>query len=184
MSAPAAELGSMSAEAAFEQRVARIESLLSELSHSSDPMLERATREVLSTVLELHRRGLERVLELAAREDAVKDALARDSRVSAMLLLHGLHPVSLAERVERTLAVVRERFAGKLERVEAEVRGAASVVVRVVPAASACASTRKAVHQGFEEALLRDVPDADSVSVELAQAAPALIQLGRAGGTR
>ncbi|MEO7034139.1 MAG: hypothetical protein ABI548_09625 [Polyangiaceae bacterium] len=184
---------SVSHEAAFEQRVARVETLLTELSHSSDPMLERATREVLSTVLELHRRGLERVLELAAREDAVRDALARDSKVSAMLLLHGLHPVSLGERVKRTIGVVRERFAGKLDSVEAEVLGAGSIVVRIVPAASTCGSTRQAVHQGFEEALLSAVPDADSVSVEFAEAAPMLIQLRlrktsdpeqRFGGTR
>ncbi len=165
------------AEAAFEQRVARIEPLLAELAQASDPMVERATREVLSTVLELHRRGLERVLELAGREDAVREALARDSRVSAMLLLHGLHPVSLAERVKRAVELVRERCGGKVDSVEAEIQGAAAVVVRIVPAANACASTRTALHNDFEQALLSAVPDADSVMVEFAEAAPALIQL-------
>ena len=193
MSTPAQEPAALSAEAAFEQRMARIETLLAELSHSNDPMLERATREVLSTVLELHRRGLERVLELAAREDSVREALARDSRVSAMLLLHGLHPVSLGERVKRTVEILRERFPGKVESVEAEVRGGGAVVVRIVPAASACGSTRKAVHKDFEDALASAVPDADSVSVQLTEAAPALIQLRlkkaaepeqRAGGSR
>jgi hypothetical protein len=181
-----------SADAAFEQRFARVEGLLAELSRATDPMLERATREVLSTVLELHRRGLERVLEIAAREDSVREALARDGRVSAMLLLHGLHPVSLGERVSRIVNTLGERFRSKLQNIEFEVRGAA-VTVRVVPAASACGSTRQALQKDVTEALLTVTPDAESVVVKLEEPAPALITLRlqrdsdsqqRAGGSR
>jgi hypothetical protein len=182
----------ISADAAFEQRFARVEELLTELSRATDPMLERATREVLSTVLELHRRGLERVLEIAAREESVRQALARDGRVSAMLLLHGLHPVSLDERVSRVVDTLGERFRSKLQNIELEVRGAA-VTVRVVPAASACGSTRQALQKDLTEALLSAVPDAESVVVKLEEPAPALITLRlhrdsdseqRAGGSR
>ncbi|HEY1536867.1 MAG TPA: hypothetical protein VGF76_22755 [Polyangiaceae bacterium] len=182
----------VSADTAFEQRFARVEGLLAELSRATDPMLERATREVLSTVLELHRRGLERMLELAAREDSVREALARDGRISAMLLLHGLHPVSLGDRVARIIDTLGERFRSKLRNIEFEIRGAA-VTVRVVPAASACGSTRQALQKDVTEALLTAVPDAESVVVELKELAPALVTLRlrrdagstqRAGGSR
>jgi len=167
-----------SADAAFEQRFARVEGLLAELSQAKDPMLERVTREVLATVLELHRRGLERTLEIAAREQPVREALARDARVSAMLLLHGLHPVALSDRVERTVDTLRERFRAKIASVSIESRSAA-VLIRVVPASSACASTRSALQKDCEEALLVAVPDAESVSVELVEATPALVTLRR-----
>lgn len=164
-------------DAEFEQRFARIEGLLAQLSHGTDPVLEQITREVLSTVLELHRRGLERALEIAAREDSVREALARDPRVSAMLMLHGLHPVTLNERVSRTVDTLRDRFRSKLESVTVETRGLAAVLVRLVPASSACGSTRSALKKDWEEALLAAVPDAESVVVELSEPAPALVTL-------
>ena len=176
MSAGPHEPAAVSADAAFEQRFARVEELLAQLSRATDPMLERATREVLSTVLELHRRGLERVLEIAAREEPVREALARDGRVSAMLLLHGLHPVSLGDRVARVIDTLGERFRSKLQNIDFEVTGAA-VTVRVVPAASACGSTRQALQKDVTEALLSAAPDAESVVVKLEEPAPALITL-------
>jgi hypothetical protein len=164
-------------DAAFEQRFARVEGLLAELAHSSDPLLERATREVLSTVLELHRRGLERVLEALARDTAMRDALSADTRVSAMLLLHGLHPIPVTERISRTLGTLRDRYRGKLESIDLEPAQGSQIVVRVVPTASACQSTRSALKKDVEEALFSAAPDAEALLVELVEAAPALITL-------
>ena len=162
----------------FEQRFARIEGLLAQLSVSRDPLVERVTREVLATVLELHQRGLARLLELSAADEQARAALVRDPRVSAMLLLHGLHPLSLDTRIARTLDGLRERFQSKLADVTLEAHGA-RFAVRLVPTAGACASTRAALKQDFEQALLSAAPDAESVSVELAEPAPALITLRR-----
>ena len=50
--------------------------------------------------------------------------------------------------------------------------------MRVVPAASACGSTRAALKKDFEEALLAAAPDAESLSVEFAEPAPALSPCG------
>ncbi|HWZ91110.1 MAG TPA: hypothetical protein VNW92_19750 [Polyangiaceae bacterium] len=171
-------------EAAFERRFARVEPLLAELAQSSDPLVAQATREILATVLELHQRGLARTLELAARENGVREALAADPRVSAMLLLHGLHPVALNERLARTVATLRERFRTKIEDIECDASDT-EVVVRVLPAASACGSTREALKKDFEAALIAAAPDAHSLRVELLEPASALIQLrlpSRAGG--
>jgi hypothetical protein len=164
-------------DADFEQRFARVEGLLAELSHSQDPLVERATREILATVLELHRRGLERVLEIAARDSSAREALAVDPRVSAMLLLHGLHPIPLAERISRTLGTLRDRYRSKLDSVDFEALGEAQVVVRVVPAASACQSTRATLKKDLEDALIAAAPDVQSLLVEFSEAPPALIKL-------
>jgi len=169
--------GAAAPDAEFEQRFARVEGLLAELAHSSDPMLERATREILATVLELHHRGLERVLEVAARDATVREAFAADGRISAMLLLHGLHPVPLAERISRTLGILRERYRSKIESIDFEARGSAEIFVRVVPAGSACQSTRATLKKDLEDSLLAAAPDVETLLVEFSEAPPALITL-------
>jgi hypothetical protein len=167
----------MAENAEFEQRFARVEGLLAELAHSSDPLLERATREILATVLELHRRGLERVLEVAARESSAREALAADPRVSAMLLLHGLHPIPIAERISRALDTLRERYRSKIERIDFETNGSAEIRVRVAPVASACQSTRASLKKDLEAALVAAAPDVAALFVEIIEVPPALITL-------
>jgi hypothetical protein len=127
-------------------------------------------------VLELHRRGLERVLEVAAREASVREALAADARASAMLLLHGLHPIPLSERISRALSPLRERYRSKVESIAFEERGA-EIHVHVVPAPSACQSTRGALKKDLEDALIAVAPDVQSLFVEISEAAPTLITL-------
>jgi Fe-S cluster biogenesis protein NfuA len=166
----------MAADAEFEQRFARVEGLLAELAHSTDPTLERAIREILATVLELHRRGLERMLEIAASDASVREALAADARVSAMLLLHGLHPTALSERISRALSGFLERHRSKVEGVDFDERGA-EIHVRVVPASSACQSTRGALKKDLEDALIAVAPDVQTLFVEINDPAPALITL-------
>jgi hypothetical protein len=187
MSLPAPSLED---DRAFEQRFARVEALLAELAQASDPMVERNAREVLSSVLELHRRGLARVLEIAAPSASIREALATDPRASALLLLHGLHPIPVAERVERALSAARVSYAAKIESIEAEALSVDAIVVRITAAASACTSTRAAIKKDFEAALSAAVPDVASVQLEIVEPAPALITLrvrpqkeaARAGG--
>lgn len=164
------------ADTAFEQRFAQLEGLLAELSASADPRAERVAREVLSTVLELHQRGLSRLLELAAPNSQVQRALARDAHVSSMLLLHDLHPLTLDARASSAVASLRERFRAELQDVTVEADGG-RLALRLLPVASTCGSTRAALKREFEEALLAAVPDAESLSVELAVPEPALIAL-------
>ena len=162
------------AETDFEQRFSRVEQLLSELSGFTDPRVSEATREVVSTVLELHRLGLARLL--AASDERVRRDLARDAQVSAMLLLHDLHPLSLDTRVMHAVDRLRERLHAKLEEVRVDVRDG-QIALRVVPVKGSCASTRATLKRDFEEALLVAAPDAASVSVELTEPAPALVTL-------
>jgi hypothetical protein len=161
----------------FERRFARVESLLSALARSPDASAQEAAREVLSTVLELHQRGLARLLELVACDGAVRQELASDARVSAMLLLHDLHPQPLDERVARTLQVLRARYRGKIDDLDAELTAQGELRVRLRPAASACGSTRQALLKDVEDALIAAAPEAASLRVEAIDAEPALIQL-------
>ncbi|HEX2669462.1 MAG TPA: hypothetical protein VHM25_01255 [Polyangiaceae bacterium] len=161
-------------ESDFEQRFSQIEQLLDELSRLADPRPKQATRKILATLLELHKLGLARML--AATDEGARRELARDAQVSAMLLLHDLHPLSLSTRVTRAVDTLRERLHGKLEEVRVDARDG-RVALRVVPVKGTCGSTRATLKRQFEEALLAAAPDAESVLVELTEPAPALVTL-------
>ena len=66
-------------------------------------------------VVELYGAGLERILELAydtgKLDDELLEALAADPLVSSLLLVHGLHPFGVEERIERALEDVRPQIA-------------------------------------------------------------------------
>lgn len=78
---------------------ARIDALI-----GGDPGREDLVREVTN----LYGAGLERLLsvlhEAGALTDEVADAIAGDDLISALLLVHGLHPDSTGTRVRRALA--------------------------------------------------------------------------------
>src|SRR4051794_16219691 len=70
---------------------------------------ETAT-EVVQALLDLYGEGLSRFVDVvAARDDdgALAAAVCEDELVSHLLLLHGLHPRPLEERVREALAEVR-----------------------------------------------------------------------------
>ncbi|HEY4104333.1 MAG TPA: hypothetical protein VGM44_10595 [Polyangiaceae bacterium] len=163
----------------FARRVERVEALLAELAQASDPKLESAAREVVATVLELHRRGLERVFELAVRDDATRLAVARDPEVGALLLLHGLHPIPAAERISRAIESLPAHVRGKTDRIEVEALSPDVVTVRVTPLASACGSTRAAIKKDLELTLAVAAPDVTSLQIEFSEAPPALVTLRR-----
>ena len=140
------------------------------------PVAREDARELVRLLTDLYGEVLERVLDLADDAGSLNDnllaRLADDRLVSSLLLVHGLHPYGVQERVERALAALR------LERHSAE----AAVVwedgaVRVSVAASGCGSAGVVdmVRAAIEEA----APDADvRVEAEAAQAgAPAFIPL-------
>jgi Fe-S cluster biogenesis protein NfuA len=83
----------------------RIEVLLDELRSSLDQRAWGRVEEVVGLVTHLYGGGLERMVDLV--DDDALDRFAADDLVASLLVLHGLHPVSLTERVHRALHSVR-----------------------------------------------------------------------------
>src|SRR4051794_367861 len=96
---------------AFQARLERLDGLLREVERVADPAVQARTREIVQALLDLHGTGLERLLEhIDAASEAgppLIDACARDDVVGGLLLLHGLHPLGVEERVRQALEKVR-----------------------------------------------------------------------------
>src|ERR1700677_2782020 len=81
-----------------------------------------AVRELVQLLMEVHRTGLERIMELvfeSGREGgAITDRFGQDPIVRNLLLLYSLHPDDLETRVVRALDTVRARLRKFDRRVE------------------------------------------------------------------
>jgi Fe-S cluster biogenesis protein NfuA len=152
----------------------RIEQLLDELrEHADARSYERAT-EILRLVSELYGAGLERVLErVAARRPELVTELAGDDLVGSLLLVHGLHPASLAERVEGALAKVRpllKSHAGDVELLDLD-PDAGAVHLRLLGSCDGCPSSSETLQLAVERAIVEAAPEVVQIDVEQPSAA-------------
>ncbi len=154
----------------FQARLQRLDALLGEAERSGDPASRARAREVVQAVLDLHGAGLERILShlegTGPAGRAALDACVRDDVVGGLLLLHGLHPLGLEERVRQALEQVRPYLRSHGGNVE--LLGVADGVVRLRLAGSCdgCPSSAVTMRQTIEEAILGKAPDAAGVEVE------------------
>ncbi len=100
----------MPQDQSFRERVDRIGALVDLLEAAADPAVRTTAKDLVSTVMELHGVGLERVIEIVSRSGesspAIVESLTRDPLVGSLLILHGLHPDDLETRVAKALEKV------------------------------------------------------------------------------
>jgi Fe-S cluster biogenesis protein NfuA len=165
----------MAYDSGFEARIARVETLTGILERCADPATRSASRELVGTLLDLHAAGLARIIELVAGSgdagDAIVQALAGDSLVASLLLLHGLHPVDLKSRVDTALEGVRKRLGPDvgLELVDLE---AETLRLRLSGGAGGCPSSAAAMKKSVEDAVLDVAPDLAGIEFVEATATP------------
>ena len=146
-----------------EELVERVQELLGSLDEIADPVAQMRVQELVGTVLELYGAGLERILGVLADagEPAlpIRDALLDDGIVASLLLIHGLYPVSLEERVVQALDSVRPFLAshgGNVQLISVE-----EGVVRLALEGSCngCPSSAATLEHALREAIEAAAPD-------------------------
>ncbi|GAC1502717.1 MAG: hypothetical protein NVS1B14_07650 [Vulcanimicrobiaceae bacterium] len=90
----------------------RVEAILESIKGANPVTAREKAEELVRTIVQFYGTGLSRVLEIvdeAAGEEspAIFERLSADTFVSALLLLHDLHPHTLEERVHNALESVR-----------------------------------------------------------------------------
>jgi Fe-S cluster biogenesis protein NfuA/nitrite reductase/ring-hydroxylating ferredoxin subunit len=133
---------------------------------------ERA-EELVRLVVELYGAGFERLLELAydagALSDELLDALAADELVSSLLLVHGLHPYGVAERVERALDDVRPYLGSHGGDVRLlDVTDDGVVRLQLLGSCDGCASSSVTLELAVNEAIRTAAPEVVRIDVEAA----------------
>ncbi len=149
----------------------RIEHLLDLLRATVKPDAWAQVSELLELLTELYGAGLARIVELAAAGDGDGGLLARmagDDLVAGLLVLHGLHPDSFTNRVQRALAEVRPYLATHAGDVELtgvdEDLGA--VRLRMMGSCDGCPSSSITLKLAVERAIYEAAPEVTLIEVE------------------
>ena len=161
--------------------VADVERRLEELEAVPDGAAREAAVDVMRALLDLYGAGLERIVEeIAARDDGqLAEALAQDELVAHLLLLHGLHPIPLEDRVRAALEQVRpylESHGGDVEVLEID---PPAVRLRLEGSCSGCPSSTMTLKLAIENAIRKEAPEIEDIVAEGAVSASQnpLIQL-------
>jgi hypothetical protein len=140
-----------------------IDKLLAELERMAAPPVLERVRALVAALLDVHAAGLRRVTSLLDMRgeagQAIGRELVRDREVESLLLLHGLHPIALAARVDTALAALTTALHAR--GVQAVVLTAADgrVAVRLDPLVGG--APQGGARQLVEHALGDAAPDAE-----------------------
>jgi Fe-S cluster biogenesis protein NfuA/nitrite reductase/ring-hydroxylating ferredoxin subunit len=155
--------------------LARIAELSEELEKVTDPRARAVAEELMAATLEMHGRGLARVMELIDEAGVsaapLREALVADGEVASLLLVHGLYPVDLETRVREALDEVRpymESHGGDVELLGLE-DGVARL--RLQGSCDGCPASSATLELAIKKAIMEAAPDLDGLEVEGAETA-------------
>ena len=153
-----------------EALIERVQRLTAELESTADPTVRARTDELVAAVVGLYGEGLERIFATLAEAGQagaeVAARLADDGVVASLMLIHGLYPVALEQRVAEALASVRpymESHGGDVELLGLE-DGIARV--RLVGSCDGCPASASTLELAIKQALDEAAPDLEGLVVE------------------
>jgi len=166
-----------------------IEELIHNIEHLTDAEARENAIALVQALMEFHGTALERLMELIADKGevghAIFDSFAADETVASLLLLYGLHPLSLETRVLGALDKVRpyiNSHGGIVELLEI-VEG--NVWIKLEGSCKTCPSSSMTLKLAIEDAIYAAAPDVLAVHAEgLSTLNPqtGFVQIGKPNG--
>ncbi len=148
----------------------RIEALVERVARFPDADARATTEELLQTVLEMYGEGISRLLEQvyehSGGDTALLEKIADDELVGSLLLLHGLHPLTIEQRIVRGIEEVRpylEKHGGNVELVKVADNVA---YLQLQGSCQGCSSSTTTLKTAIEETLYRVAPDLERIETE------------------
>jgi Fe-S cluster biogenesis protein NfuA len=145
------------------ERVSELERRLAQVEALPDARARELAIEAVTGLMEVYGAALARVLELVP-EGASR--MADDELVGHLLVLHGLHPFDVRERVEAALESVRPYLATHAGNVELISIQDGVVRLRLAGTCSGCPSSTATLRQAIEQAIGKFAPDVERVEAE------------------
>jgi Fe-S cluster biogenesis protein NfuA/nitrite reductase/ring-hydroxylating ferredoxin subunit len=167
----------------------QVEGLIRKIENLPDPAARATSLELVQALMEFHGAGLERLMEIVAQAGepgyAVFDNFAADDLVGSLLLLYGLHPLTLDARVTKALDKVRPYLDSHGGNVELLDITDSVVHLRMQGSCKSCPSSAMTLTLAIEEAIYAAAPDVVAIEAEGVAEEPAttgFVQIGKLPG--
>src|ERR1041384_1221248 len=154
-----------------EQHVSRqaqeIERLIREVEAITEPHLREKVVTLVQALMALHASGIERLMQIIAGDTdgpgSLLNKLVSERLVGSLLLLYGVHPLSLETRVKQALDRLRSNPALNAGAVELLEITDQVVHLRLAQDNHRCHSSQQQLRTAIEEALYEAAPDIDQI---------------------
>jgi Fe-S cluster biogenesis protein NfuA len=147
----------------FQAHTERIERLVEQVTAFTDDEARSMALDLLQAVMDLHGAGFSRLVEVlgdageSGRKSLAK--LSNDPLVCGLMVLYGVHPVALADRVSGAIERVRpqvQKQGGKVDLLEVS---DGLVRVSISSSSNGCHSSPDALKQLVEQAIREAAPE-------------------------
>lgn len=168
--------------------IEKIEGLIKTIENLPDPTARASALGLVQALMEFHGEALDRLMEIVANEGeagyAIFDRFAADEVVSNFLLLYGVHPVSIEDRIASALESVRPYLQSHGGSVALLGVNNGVVRLRLEGSCKTCPSSTVTLKLAIEDAIYAAAPDVVSIEAEgVGEQSPAVatgfVQIGR-----
>ncbi len=157
-------------EREFQQRTRQIETLVQRVQSLPDENARTVALDLMRAVMDLHGVALSRVIELAVDGGeagrALLAELCADPMITGLLVLYGLHPLEVEERVRSAVERLQPDLRERSSSVEVVSVTETAVRVRIHNNGHGCGSSGDLVKNMVEEAIHGAAPEIVTVEIE------------------
>jgi hypothetical protein len=154
----------------LRSKLARVEELVQEAERLSDTKMRGQIQELVQNLMDFHGDALARMIEvvrgLGGGGEALLRAWSRDEVTASLLLLYGLHPECIDDRVRAALKSIDHEL--RAHGVEVELLGTDDGIVRLrmTDKGPDHASASIAVRRKVAKAIYEAAPDVSTIKAE------------------
>ena len=159
----------MANDGEFQEQVRQLGKLIAQFDELPDGATKTAARDLVQLLMDIHGRGLERVMEIVFDSgdsgQKIIDRLGQDSIVGNLLLLYSLHPDGLEARIQSALDRMRPRLRKLACTIELENVQEGAVQVRLATSGHSCGSSTQDLRSIVEDGMFEFAPDVTSLEI-------------------
>ncbi len=174
-------------ETNLQQMNAEIEGLVQRVESIADPEIRGDVVTLIRSVMDLHGAGLKRMLDvLSSSGEAghqILTAIAADELAGSLLLLHGIHPTDIEERISQAIGKLATNLRAHGTSLKLlEIRdGVVRVQLQHTGHGSGCSSTPAVLQDAVRECVYAAAPEITAIEFEDSTALSSLVQLSATG---
>ena len=153
----------------MSQSIEQIEELIRAIEEWPDSAARTSAVALVQALMDFHGEALDRMMEIIANGQngyAIFEKFAGDELVSNLLLLYGLHPLPLEQRVSEALEKVRPHLDSHGGNVELLGIQDGIVRLRLEGSCRSCRSSTETLTHAIEAAIYAAAPDVVSIEAE------------------